>query len=131
MRHRKDFNKLSRPTSHRLSMLRNLAISLIKHERVITTVPKAKAARRIVERLITYGKRGTLHARRLAARWVHEEEVLRKIFGELAERYKSRNGGYTRITRIGFRRGDCAEEALFELVDRPVKEIKREEEKKK
>jgi large subunit ribosomal protein L17 len=129
MRHRKNFNKLSRPSSHRLSMLRNLAVSLIKHERIITTVQKAKEARRIAERLITYGKRGTLHARRLCASIVQDDEVLKKIFGELAERYKNRNGGYTRITRIGFRRGDGAEEALFELVDRPLKESK--EEKKK
>jgi len=129
MRHRKNFNKLSRPSSHRLSMLRNLAVSLIKHERIITTVQKAKEARRIAERLITYGKRGTLHARRLCASIVQDDEILKKIFGELAERYKNRNGGYTRITRIGFRRGDGAEEALFELVDRPLKESK--EEKKK
>mgnify|MGYP000237317953 CR=1 FL=1 len=129
MRHRKNFNKLSRPSSHRLSMLRNLAVSLIKHERIITTVQKAKEARRVVDRLITYGKRGTLHARRLCASIVQDDEVVRKIFGELAERYKNRNGGYTRFTRIGFRKGDGAEEVLFELVDRPLKEKK--EEKKK
>lgn len=128
MRHRKNFNKLSRPSSHRLSMLRNLAVSLIKYERVITTVQKAKEARRIAERLITYGKRGTLHTRRLCASIVQDDEVVRKIFGELAERYKNRNGGYTRITRLGFRKGDGAEEALFELVDRPLKE---KEQKKK
>jgi len=125
MRHRKNFNKLSRPSSHRLSMLRNLAVSLIKHERIITTVPKAKEARRIVERLITYGKKGTLHARRLCASIVQDNEVVRKIFGELAERYKNRNGGYTRIIRIGYRKGDGAEQALFELVDRPLKEEKK------
>jgi large subunit ribosomal protein L17 len=125
MRHRKNFNKLSRPSSHRLSMLRNLAVSLIKHERIITTVQKAKEARRVVERLITYGKKGTLHARRLCASIVQDNEVVRKIFGELAERYKNRNGGYTRIIRIGYRKGDGAEQALFELVDRPLKEEKK------
>ncbi len=128
MRHRKKFNKLSRPSSHRLAMLKNMAASLIKHEKIITTVEKAKAARRIVERVITYGKRGTLHARRLAARWIKDDLLLRKVFGELAERYRNRNGGYTRITRLNYRKGDGAEMALFELVDRP---IKKEEESKK
>lgn len=124
MRHRKRYRKLRRPSSHRLAMLRNMAVSLFKYERILTTVPKAKEARRVVERVITWGKKGTLHHRRLAARWIQDKELLRKIFGELAERYRNRNGGYTRIIRIGFRRGDGAELALFELVDRPTQEKK-------
>lgn len=120
MRHRKGYRKLGRPSTHRIAMFRNMVSSLFKHERILTTVQKAKEARKIAERIITWGKKGTIHHRRLAERWIQDKEVLNKVFGELAERYKNRNGGYTRIVRIGFRRGDGAELALFELVDRPV-----------
>jgi large subunit ribosomal protein L17 len=119
MRHKKGQRKLQRTTSHRLAMLSNMVTSLLEHERIETTIPKAKEARPIAERMITLGKRGGLSNVRLAARTVRSKAVLSKIFGELAKRYADRKGGYTRIVRTGFRRGDAAEMALLELVDRP------------
>lgn len=119
MRHRNSTKKLGRLPGHRKAMLANLATSLLKGERVTTTLPKAKAVRPLAERLITTAKRDTLHARRLAARVVKEAEVLRKLFATLGPRYAQRPGGYTRILRLGFRRGDSAEMAILELVDRP------------
>jgi large subunit ribosomal protein L17 len=119
MRHKKGQRKLQRTTSHRLAMLSNMVTSLLEHERIETTIPKAKEARPIAERMITLGKRGGLSNVRLAARTVRNKAVLTKVFGELAKRYAERKGGYTRITRTGFRRGDAAEMALLELVDRP------------
>ncbi|HZH04238.1 MAG TPA: 50S ribosomal protein L17, partial [Myxococcaceae bacterium] len=107
-------------TSHRLAMLANLVTSLLEHERVTTTVPKAKEARRIAERMITLGKKGGLSNVRLAARTVRNKTVLSKVFSELKDRYAQRPGGYTRILRMGQRRGDAAEMALLELVDRPA-----------
>src|SRR4051812_47919269 len=118
MRHKKGQRKLQRTTSHRLAMLSNMVTSLLEHERIETTIPKAKEARPIAERMITLGKRGGLSNVRLAARTVRNKAVLSKIFGELAERFKERPGGYTRITRTGFRRGDAAQMAILELVDR-------------
>jgi large subunit ribosomal protein L17 len=118
MRHKKGQRKLQRTTSHRLAMLSNMVTSLLEHERIQTTIPKAKEARPIAERMITLGKRGGLSNVRLAARTVRNKAVLSKIFGELAERFKERPGGYTRITRTGFRRGDAAQMAILELVDR-------------
>jgi large subunit ribosomal protein L17 len=120
MRHKVGSRKLQRTTSHRLAMLRNMVTSLLEHERITTTVPKAKEARKMAEKVITLGKRGGLHNVRLAQRVVKNREVLQKVFGELKDRYAKRPGGYTRLMRAGFRRGDAAEIAILELVDRPV-----------
>jgi len=120
MRHRVSRRKLHRTTSHRLAMLNNMVTSLLEHERIETTVPKAKEARRLAERIITLGKRGGLSNVRLAARTVKNKEVLEKVFGPLKERYASRPGGYTRLVHLGFRRGDAADVAILELVDRPA-----------
>jgi large subunit ribosomal protein L17 len=125
MRHNVAHRKLGRVTEHRLAMLRNQAISLLRHERIQTTIPKAKELRPFVERLITIAKRGlaagdtkaqTLNARRLVLAEIPDTEVVSKLFAELAPRFADRPGGYTRILRIGFRRGDGAETAQIELV---------------
>ncbi len=121
MRHRVGHRKLQRTTSHRLAMLDNMVTSLLEHEAIKTTVPKAKEARRLAERIITLGKRGGLSNVRLAERTVRSRVILQKVFGELKDRYAARPGGYTRIIRLGFRSGDAAEMALLELVDRPAK----------
>lgn len=121
MRHQVAFRKLQRDTPHRMAMLKNMVTSLLEHERITTTVPKAKEARRIAEHMITLGKKGGLPNVRLAGRTVQRRDILEKIFGELKDRYAKRPGGYTRIVRIGQRRGDAAEMALLELVDRPAK----------
>jgi large subunit ribosomal protein L17 len=130
MRHRVGQRKLQKTTSHRLAMLDNMVTSLLEHEAIQTTVPKAKEARRLAERIITLGKRGGLANVRLAERTVRSRSVLQKVFGELKDRYASRPGGYTRILRLGFRRGDAAEMALLELVDRPGKAESEKAEKK-
>ena len=130
MRHRVGQRKLQKTTSHRLAMLDNMVTSLLEHEAIQTTVPKAKEARRLAERIITLGKRGGLSNVRLAERTVRSRAVLQKVFGELKDRYASRPGGYTRIVRLGFRRGDAAEMALLELVDRPGKAEPEKAEKK-
>ena len=119
MRHRKDHRKLSRTHSHRKALLRNLVTSLFIHERIETTVAKAKEARRLGERMITFAKRGDLGARRHVARFVHGDDVVRKLFDTVAPWYAERNGGYTRIVRIGRRLGDAGETALLELVKSP------------
>ena len=119
MEHKVGNRKLQRTTSHRLAMLKNMVTSLIQHERITTTVPKAKEARKMAEKVITLGKKGGLHNVRLAQRFVKDREVLQKIVGELKTRYASRKGGYTRLMRGGFRRGDAADIAILELVDRP------------
>ena len=124
MRHRVGQRKLHRTTSHRLAMLSNMVTSLLEHERIETTLPKAKEARRIAERIITLGKRGGLSNVRLAARTVKNKAVLAKVFSEYKERYASRPGGYTRIIRLGYRIGDAAQMAILELVDRPVESEK-------
>src|SRR5688572_4562306 len=121
MRHRKGQRKLHRTTSHRLAMLNNMVTSLLEHQAIRTTLPKAKEARAMAERIITLGKRGGLSNVRLAARVVKDRAVLQKVFSEYKDRYATRPGGYTRIVRLGFRRGDAAEMALLELVDRPAK----------
>ena len=118
MRHQHGIKKLGRKGSHRRSLLRNLAIALFRHERIQTTAGKAAALRPYAERLITLAKRGDLHARRLAARDVHDAEVLQKLFNDLGERCRARAGGYTRILKLGVRRGDNSMTALIELVDR-------------
>ena len=116
MRHRKDHRKLSRTASHRRALLRNLVTALFKYERIETTVAKAKEARRLAERLITFGKRGDLAARRHVARFVMEPDVTYKLFATIAPWYAERNGGYTRIMKIGRRLGDAGETAYLELV---------------
>ena len=119
MRHGHGLRKLNRTTSHRLAMLRNMMNSLIEHEVIKTTLPKAKELRRVVEPLITLAKEPTLANRRLAFDRTRDRAVVTKLFGELGPRYKSRPGGYTRILKMGFRVGDNAPMAFVELVDRP------------
>lgn len=119
MRHLKKGRHLHRSSSHRKAMLCNLAVSLLTHGRVRTTEAKAKEVRRVVDRIITWGKRGDLHARRLAARYVRSRAVVKRVFDELAPRYRDRPGGYTRLIKAGFRHGDNAPLVVLELVDRP------------
>jgi len=118
MRHRLSGRKLGRKSAHRKAMFDNMAHALLKHEQIKTTLPKAKELRRIVEKLITLGKRGGLHARRQAIADLQDAKLVEKVFTVLAERYKSRAGGYTRVLKAGFRQGDAAAMALIELVDR-------------
>lgn len=118
MRHRNSGRKLNRSSSHRKAMFRNMATALLKHEQIKTTLPKAKELRPVVERMITLGKRGNLHARRQALSYLQDETIVRKLFDGLAERYEDRAGGYTRVLRAGFRHGDSAPMAYIELVDR-------------
>jgi len=117
MRHLNGYRKLGRESSHRRAMLRNMATSLVLHERIETTVPKAKELRGIVDRMITLGKRGDLHARRMAASYLFDDEAVKKVFSDLANRFEGRPGGYTRILRMGPRFGDGADMAYIELVD--------------
>lgn len=124
MRHQNGIKKLNRNGAHRRALLRNLAIALFEHERIETTDAKAHALRPFAERLITLAKRGDLHARRQAARHVHDHAVLQKLFGDLAERFRTREGGYTRVLKLGVRRGDNGMMALIELVDRAAGESK-------
>ena len=116
MRHRVAISKLGKRPAHRRAMLRNMVTSLLRHERIRTTAPKAKEARRHAEHMITLGKRGDLHARRQAARFINDETVLKKLFDEIAGRFKERRGGYTRILRTGPRLGDASEMAILELI---------------
>jgi len=116
MRHQVGVRKLGKTPSHRRAMLRNMVTSLFLHERITTTAPKAKEAKRWAERMITLGKRGDLHARRQAATFVMDETVLKKLFDEIAPGFKERKGGYTRVMRTGVRKGDVAEMAILELV---------------
>ena len=120
MRHGYSGRQLKRTKGHRRALFANLANALLKHEQIKTTLPKAKDLRPYVERLITLGKRGTLHARRQAAAKLRDDKVVAKLFSVLGERYKSRSGGYTRIIKAGFRYGDSAPMAVIELVDRDV-----------
>jgi large subunit ribosomal protein L17 len=119
MRHRNGPRKLNRTTSHRLAMLRNMCNSMIMHEAIKTTLPKAKELRRVVEPLITLGKEPTLANRRLAFNRTRDRDVVAKLFNVLGPRYNARPGGYTRILKMGFRVGDNAPMAFVELVDRP------------
>jgi large subunit ribosomal protein L17 len=118
MNHGKSRRKLNRTASHRQAMLANMACSLIEHEQIKTTLPKAKELRPYVEKLITLGKRGDLHARRNALSTIKQEPAVSKLFGALAERYAERPGGYARVLKAGFRYGDMAPMAIIELVDR-------------
>ncbi len=127
MRHRARSRKLGRTSAHRKAMYRNMVTSLLEHERIETTDAKAKEVRRIAERMITLGKRGGLHARRRALRVIRSREVASKVFDELADRYRERPGGYTRVLKLGIRKGDAAAVSIVELVDgtvggTPVKE---------
>lgn len=119
MRHRHGLRKLNRTSSHRLAMLRNMTNSLLKHEAITTTLPKAKELRRVVEPMITLGKKPTLANRRLAFNRLRDRDMVVKLFDELGPRYATRNGGYLRILKFGFRQGDNAPMALVELMDRP------------
>lgn len=119
MRHRNGLRKLNRTTSHRLAMLRNMTVSLLKHEAIKTTVPKAKELRRVVEPMITLGKTPTLANKRLAFDRLRDRDIVVKLFAEIGPRYAARPGGYLRILKCGFRVGDNAPMAFVELVDRP------------
>jgi len=119
MRHRHGLRKLNRTTSHRLAMFRNMANSLLRHELINTTLPKGKELRRVVEPIITLGKKPSLANRRLAFDRLRDREVVVKVFDELGPRYAKRNGGYLRILRFGLRKGDSAPMAYVELMDRP------------
>ena len=119
MRHRHGLRKLNRTSSHRLAMLRNMTNSLLLHETIKTTLPKAKELRRVVEPMITLGKKPSLANRRLAFNRLRDRDIVTKLFDELGPRFANRNGGYLRILKFGFRQGDNAPMALVELVDRP------------
>ncbi len=119
MRHRNGLRKLNRTSSHRLAMLRNMSVSLLKHEAIKTTLPKAKELRRVVEPLITLGKAPTLANKRLAFDRLRDRDIVVKLFAEIGPRYATRPGGYLRILKCGFRNGDNAPMAFVELVDRP------------
>ena len=121
MRHNVRGRKLNRTPAHRKMLYRNLVTSLFKHERIQTTVPKAKEARIVAEKLITFAKKGDLHSRRMAARKLTEPAILQKLFEEIGPRFAERSGGYTRIMRMGPRKGDNAEMAILELVDSTVR----------
>ncbi len=118
MRHGKSGRKLNRTSSHRKAMFANMAAALIKHEQIVTTLPKAKDLRPIAEKLITLAKRGDVHARRQAMSRIRDEDQVKKLFEVLGARYGERNGGYTRVLKAGFRYGDSAPMAVIELVDR-------------
>jgi large subunit ribosomal protein L17 len=120
MHHAKTHRKFNRRSEHRRAMLANLAASLIKHEQIVTTVPKAKDLRPVVEKLVTLGKRGDLHARRQAIAQMRDVAMVKKLFEVIGPRYQARAGGYTRVVKAGFRYGDCAPVAVIEFVDRDV-----------
>ena len=120
MRHGVAQRKLNRTAEHRKAMFANMAADLIRHEQIVTTVPKAKELRPVVEKLVTLAKRGDLHARRLAASRLRDEPMTKKLFDVLADRYKDRRGGYTRVLKAGYRYGDNAPVAVIEFVDRDV-----------
>ena len=117
MNHRKTGRRLGRTTSHRKAMVRNMVTSLLEHERIVTTTPKAKEVRRVADKMITLAKRGDLHARRQALSFIRDKKVVAKLFDKLREEYMDRNGGYTRIIRTGNRAGDAAPMAILELVN--------------
>jgi large subunit ribosomal protein L17 len=130
MRHGNGLRKLGRTSSHRAAMFRNMAVSLLTHEEISTTLPKAKELRRIVEPMITLGKQASLANRRLAYSRLRDHGTVKKLFGELGPRYAKRNGGYLRILKSGFRKGDNAPMALVSLLDRPEAAPAAGEEKK-
>ncbi len=128
MKHRVVGRRLDRTTEHRTAMLRNMVTSLFRHEKIVTTTPKAKELKRFADKMVTLAKRATPHARRIAHRDVRDVEVLNKLFGALAERFKTRPGGYTRLVRVGRRAGDNADLAMIELLDRAPAEASEGEE---
>lgn len=130
MRHGVDHRRLSRSTPHRKAMLSNQVVSLISHERIQTTVAKAKELRRVADRMVTLGKKGTLASRRQAAKWVGDATALRKLFGELSSRFEKRPGGYTRILRSGFRAGDQAPMVFIEYLPGETTKTGKPEKKK-
>ena len=123
MRHRLGLRKLNRTSSHRLAMLRNMTVSLLRHEVIKTALPKAKELRRVAEPILTLGKKPSLANRRIAFNRLRDREMVVKLFGELGPRYSKRNGGYLRILKFGFRKGDNAPMALVELMDRPDQSV--------
>jgi large subunit ribosomal protein L17 len=131
MRHGHGLRKLNRTTSHRLAMLRNMTVSLLRHEEITTTLPKAKELRRVVEPMITLGKKPSLANRRLAFDRLRDRGIVEKLFGDLGPRYAKRNGGYLRILKSGFRKGDNAPLALVTLMDRPELASQAEPDEKK
>ena len=132
MRHAVHGRKLNRTSAHRRSLFRNQLAALVEHERIITTLEKAKEMRPIFEKTITQGKRGTLHARRRVRRWIPKRQLVQKLFDDIAPRFEDRPGGYTRITKLGPRKGDGAEMAILELVDYdPNRAAPEEDDKKK
>ncbi|MCR5316967.1 MAG: 50S ribosomal protein L17 [Treponema sp.] len=131
MNHKIGFNPLSRTSAHRRAMLRNMVASLFKYERITTTKAKAAEARRYAEKLITRAKVDTVHNRRTAAKFIADERVLNKLFTELGPRMKERNGGYTRVLKMGFRQGDAAEMVILELVDYKLPEPDSDKNEKK
>ena len=120
MRHKKLGRRFSRDSAHRQAMFSNLATSLIEHEQIVTTLPKAKDLKRVIDKFITLAKRGDLNSRRLTAARLGSEDMTKKLFDVLALRYKDRNGGYSRVLKAGFRYGDSSPRAVIELVDRDV-----------
>ena len=120
MRHKKMGRRFSRDSSHRQAMFSNMAAALLRHEQIVTTLPKAKDLKRVVDKYITLAKRGDLNSRRLAASRLRDDDMVKKLFDVLGPRYKERNGGYTRVLKAGFRYGDSAPRAVIELVDRDV-----------
>ncbi|HEY2338588.1 MAG TPA: 50S ribosomal protein L17 [Burkholderiales bacterium] len=122
MRHGNGLRKFNRTSSHRLAMLRNMTVSLLRHEEIRTTLPKAKALRKVVEPMITLGKKPSLANRRMAFDRLRDRDIVEKLFGDLGPRYSKRNGGYLRILKAGFRKGDNAPLALVTLMDRPENE---------
>lgn len=131
MRHRHSGRKLGRTGSHRIAMLRNMVTSFLDKEKIVTTVPKAKELRPFAEKIITLGKQESLHARRRALAIIRKKSVVHKLFDTLAPRYADRHGGYTRIIRLGYRKGDSAEMALIELVDGETESVVEEGKKSK
>lgn len=131
MRHGKTIAKLGRTSSHRKALMKNLATNLIKREKITTTIDKAKAIRPYVEKLITRAKESSVHNKREAAKKIQDRKVLIKLFDDIGPRFKERNGGYTRIMRLGLRPGDAAEMAIIELVVQVQKEKKKSDKKKK
>ena len=129
MNHRNGFNPLSRTTAHRRAMTRNMVTSLFRYERITTTEAKAKEVRKAAEKLITRAKVDSVHNRRTVAKFIADEKILNKLFTEIGPRMKERNGGYTRILKLGFRQGDAADTVILELVDYKLPDSSAEEEK--
>lgn len=131
MRHHRAGRKLGRVSEHRRALFRNQLLSLMQHERIITTLPKAKELRPLAERMVTLGRKNSVHARRLVNRWIGDRDVVKRLFGEIAPRFLNRPGGYTRIVKLGPRKGDGAELAILEFVDYKLPEATGEKGAKK